>query len=183
MGKVIFGMSVSLDGFIEDAQGSVAKLYPDFEAMHDNEIMLEAIANTGAVVMGRRTYEMAHGDYTGYEFQVPLHILTHHAPVGGPKGQNENLKVYFVSDGIESAITQAKAAAGDKDVQIVGGPATGYQALAGGLVDEIHLSLVPVLVGQGLRLFDQPELAAVKLEKLQVLEGGQRTDIKYRVLK
>ena len=183
MGKVIFGMTVLLDGFVRDGEGNVGKLYPAFEALHDAEIMVEAIATTGAVVMGRRTFDMAQGDYTGYEFQVPLHILTHHPPAEITRGQNENLKVIFVTDGIESAITQAKAAAGDKDVQIVGGPDTGFQALSKGLVDELQIGMTPVLLGQGLRLFDRPELAAVKLEKVQVLEFGQRTDIKYRVIK
>ena len=183
MAKVIFGMTVSLDGFVNDRQGSVGRLYPDFDALHDAEIMREAIKSTGAVVMGRRTFDMAQGDYTGYEFQVPLFIVTHLAPPEGPKGQNENLKVYFVEDGLESAIAQAKAAAGDKDIQVVGGPEIGYQALSKGLVDEIHIGMTPVFLGQGLRLFDQPGLEAIRLEKIQIYEAGQRTDIKYRVVK
>lgn len=183
MGKVIFGMTISLDGFVNDSNGSVARLYPDLADLRETKMLREAIEMTGAVVMGRHSYDMAQGDLTGYEFQTHIFVLTHNPPEKEPKGQNDHLKVIFVGDGIESAIRQAITAAGDKDVQIVGGPDTGGQALRKGLVDEIQIGVMPVLLGQGLRLFEQMGLEPLELEKIQVLETSDRTDIKFRVKK
>ena len=80
MAKVVVGMTMSLDGFVNDRQGSVARLYPDLAALQKTEMLREAIANTGSVVMGRRAYDMANGDFTGYEFQVPIFVVTHRPP-------------------------------------------------------------------------------------------------------
>jgi dihydrofolate reductase len=182
MGKVIFGMTVSLDGFVEDKTGSVARLYPDLAALGETEMLQEEIRTTGAVVMGRRTYDMAHGDLTGYEFQVPIFVITHHPPEP-PRGQNENLKVYFVTDGLESAFAQAKAAAGAKNVMIVGGPEIGQKSLKKGLIDELSIGLRPVFLGSGLRLFENFEDDRLELEEVEILKSPGRTDIKYRVVK
>jgi len=92
MGKVLAGMAMSLDGFIEDRNGSVARLYPDFDAMRQTELLQEEIRRTGAVVMGRRAYDMAQGDFTGYEFQVPIFVLTHAAPATVARGENDQLR-------------------------------------------------------------------------------------------
>ena len=113
MAKVIVGMTTSLDGFVNDRNGSVARLYPDLAALRKTEMLQDAIANTGAVVMGRRAYEMANGDFTGYEFQVPIFVLTHHPPEAVAKGENAKLSFTFVGDLI-SAIQRARKAAGDK---------------------------------------------------------------------
>jgi dihydrofolate reductase len=182
MGQVIFGMTVSLDGFVNDKNGSVAALYPDLAAFDQTELMQEQIRHTGAVVMGRKTFDMAKGDYTGYEFQTPIFVVTHHPPQP-PKGQNENLKFYFVTDGIESAFQQAKAAAGDKDVVVVGGPDIGQTALKAGLIDLVEVGIMPVLLGGGVRLFDNFEGNDVKLEKTEIIETPGRTDLRFRVLK
>ncbi len=146
MGNVIIGTTMSLDGFMNDRNGDVSRLYPDFEALHKTEMLQEEIRTTGAVVMGRRAYDMAEGDLTGYEYQVPIFVLTHHVPAKGPKGENDRLTVTFVTGGIESAIAKAKAAAGDKQVTVVGGAQTAQQCLRAGLVDEIHMGIVPDLL-------------------------------------
>ncbi len=91
-----------------------------------------------------------------YEFQVPIFVLTSEPPQKLPK-QNERLTFTFVTEGIESAIIQAKAAAGDKDVTVVGGASTAQACLRAGLVDELHLDLMPVLLGESLRLFEHLE--------------------------
>src|ERR1051326_3425536 len=148
MRNVIVGATISLDGFMNDRNGDVSRLYPDFEALHKTEMLQEEIRTTGAVVMGRRAYDMAQGDLTGYEYQVPIFILTHHVPAKGPKGENGRLTVTFVTDGIESAIAKARAAAGDKQVTVVGGAQTAQQCLRAGLVDEIHIGIVPVFLGE-----------------------------------
>ena len=113
MGNVIIGATMSLDWFMNDRNGDVSRLYPDLEALRRTEMLQEEIQTTGAVVMGRRAYDMAEGDLTDYEYQVPIFVLTHHIPEKMAKGQNDQLTVTFVTDGIESAIEKAKAAAGE----------------------------------------------------------------------
>ncbi len=154
MAKVLLGMTMSLDGFINDRNGGVDHLYPDLEALRKTEALQELIRTTGAVVMGRRAYDMAAGDFTDYEFQVPIFVLTHQAPERVAKGENERLTFTFVTDGIESAIRQAKVAAGDKDVSVIGGARTVQQCLQAGLGDELQIDIRPVLLGEGLRLFE-----------------------------
>lgn len=183
MAKVIFGMTVSLDGFVHDRNGSVSRLYSDFAALRESEPLQDAIRTTGAVIMGRHTYDMAQGDFTGYEFQVPIFVLTHHVPERAAKGENENLTFTFVTDGIESVVRQAKAAAGEKDVTVVGGPATAQQLHTAGLVDELHIDVMPVLLGDGLRLFEQRGGEPIELEKISVAEIGVRTAFQFRVIK
>src|SRR4051812_4274225 len=99
MAKVIAGMMISLDGFVNDRNGSVSRLYPNMAALVESDLLQEAIRTTGAVVMGRTTYDMSQGDYTGYEFQTPIFVLPPHPPQHGPKGENEQLKFHFVTDG------------------------------------------------------------------------------------
>lgn len=182
MGKVILGTMMSLDGFISDRTGSLAALYPDMTVLHATESLKESIARTGAVVMGRHAADMANGDWTGYEYQVPLYVLTHHPPAEPPRGQNANLRVLFVTDGIASAIRQARAAAGDKDVTIVGGAQTAQQALREGLADELHIGIAPALLGQGLRFFENLEDVSVRLKEIQVIHEPGITEIRYRVI-
>src|SRR5207253_8814082 len=100
--------TMSLYGFINDHDCSVRRLYPDLEALQRTEMIQEEIQTTGVVVMGRRAYDMAEGDFTGYEFQVPIFVLTHHVPEKVAKGENERLTFTFVTDGIESAIAKSK---------------------------------------------------------------------------
>jgi len=122
MAKVVLGVTMSLDGFINDRSGSVGALYPDLAALRDTEPLRESMLNTGAVVMGRNSFTMADDPDTiayNYEYQVPIFVLTHQTPRKKPR-ENDRLTFTFVTDGIESAISQAKAAAGDKDVTIIG---------------------------------------------------------------
>src|SRR5574337_769887 len=135
MGTVIIGATMSLDWFMNDRNGDVSRLYPDLEALRRTEMLQEEIRTTGAVLMGRRAYDMAEGDLTDYEYQVPIFVLTHHVPAKGPKGENDQLTVTFVTGGVERAIEKAKAAAGDKHVMVVGGANTAQQCLRAELVD------------------------------------------------
>jgi dihydrofolate reductase len=183
MGKVLAGMTMSLDGFIQDSNGSVARLYPDLDALRQTDLLQEEIRRTGAVVMGRRAYDMAQGDFTGYEFQVPIFVLTHAAPATVARGENDRLHFTFVTDGIEHAIAQARAAAGDKDVAVIGGAQTVQQCLQAGLVDELQIDLVPVLLGGGLHLFEQPGSEPVELERIRVIEYPWFTHLRFRVLR
>jgi dihydrofolate reductase len=183
MARVIAGMTVSLDGFVQDANGSTDALYPDLAELQDSAYMKAMQERTGAVLMGRRTFDMA-GDPDGYadsyELQVPVFVVTHTPPPVEPK-RNERLFFTFVTDGVESAVGQAAEAAGERDVTVVGGVDLNRQLLAAGLVDELHVDVMPVLLGSGLRLFDgTPPLV---LQKLGVEEAGARTSLRFRVVR
>jgi dihydrofolate reductase len=182
MARVIAGMTTSLDGFVADPSGSVDRLYPDLAALQDTTYMKSMIEETGAVVMGRTTFGMGEPDwYVGsYEFQVPIFVVTHTPPRVAPK-QDEHLTFTFVTDGVESAVAQAKAAAGGKGVQVVGGVSVIQQLLRAGLVDELHIDFMPVLLGAGRRLFEATDLERVQIEKIGVQEVGARTALRFRV--
>ncbi|RPJ51224.1 MAG: dihydrofolate reductase [Chloroflexi bacterium] len=185
MAKVIAGITMSLDGYINDPTGSVGPLYPDFDTMRESESLRETIRDTGAVIMGRHAFAMAEDPdwYAGnYEFQAPIFVLTHTVPEKKPKEEG-SLSFTFVTDGIESAIRQAKAAAGERDVMIIGGASTLRQALRSGLVDELDFDVMPVLLCGGLRLFDEMGEGVIQLERIRVMEHpGGRTGMRFRVL-
>lgn len=143
----------------------------------------EEIRNTGTVVMGRRSYNMGDPDSfaDSYEYQVPIFILTHHPPARQPK-ENDHLTITFVPDGIHRAIALAQTAAGAKNIMLIGA-SINQQCLNAGLIDELLIGIMPVLLGDGLRLFEQINSAAVTLEKIRTFESGPRTDLWFRVLK
>lgn len=184
MGAVRLFMTMSLDGFVADRNGALTPLYPDLERLRETEALAEMIETTGAVVMGRRSYDL--GDtadgYVDYEHQVPIFVLTHRVPeVPAKHDPAKGLTFTFVTDGAESAIDQAKAAASEKDVQVIGGAEVAQQLINAELLDQIQISIVPVLLGDGLRLFERIGSGQRQLEKLNVVEAPVRTDIRYRV--
>jgi dihydrofolate reductase len=181
MAWVIAGMTVSLDGFVQDAEGSAGALYPDLADLRDSPYMKAMQAETGAVLMGRRTFDMA-GDPDSYadtyELQVPIFVVTHTPPAVAPR-RNDQLSFTFVTEGVEAAVAQAVEAAGERAVSVVGGVDLNRQLLAAGLVDEVRIDVMPVLLGSGLRLFDGT--APMALEKLGVDDVGARTSLRFRV--
>lgn len=111
MGKVVLGMTISLDSFINDRNGSVEALYPDLATLPETEPLRESMQNTGAVVMGWNSFAMAEDPdwFAGnYEYQVPIFVLTHQPPPRHPK-ETGQLTFTFVTDGIESAIHRPKS--------------------------------------------------------------------------
>jgi len=182
MARVIAGMTMSLDGFVADSAGGTDCLYPDLSELRGSPYMKGLIDQTGSVVMGRRTFGMAEPDsYVGeYEFQVPIFVLTHEPPLVAPK-QDESLTFTFVIDGVEYAMAQATRAAGDRAVTVVGGVSVVQQLLNAGLVDELHVDVMPVLIGSGLRFFKNVDPDRVQLEKVEVQEVGERTSLRFRV--
>jgi dihydrofolate reductase len=185
MGKVVLGMTMSLDGFINDANGSVAALYPDLADLRDIDPLKESIQNTGAVVMGRNSFDMSEDPnwFAGnYEYQVPIFVLTHRPPEKHPK-ETDELTFTFVADGIGSAVAQAKAAAGEKEVNIIGATSTAKQTLEAGLADELHVDIMPVFLGGGLRAFEGIDEEKIPLERIKVMElPGGRTHLRFRII-
>lgn len=184
MGKVIIGTTMSLDGYIQDRNGSISELSSDSEAMRRNEPLQELIQNTGAVIMGRNSYNMADDPDTFadfYEFQCPIFVLTHHPPEKKPK-ESDRLTFTFVTNGIESAVRQAGQAAGEKVVTVIGAPGTSHQVLRAGLADELYLDIVPVLLGGGLRFFEDIGPDPIQLERIKTVEmPGGRVHLQFRI--
>jgi dihydrofolate reductase len=138
---------------------------------------LDECRRTGAVLAGRRTVEQV-DHWGGNSHGVPIFVPSHRPP--GPSVANYPL-VTYVSDGIESAMAQAKAAAGDRDVLVKGGYVA-RSALEAGVLDELQIDLIPVLFGSGRRLFELLP-SRVELEIIRVIDTPQATHIRYRVLR
>jgi dihydrofolate reductase len=185
MGKVILGMTMSLDGFINDRNGSVAALYPDLDTWQKTIPGKESIENTGAVIMGRHSFDMAEDPdwFAGnYEYQVPIFVLTHTPPKKMPK-QTDDLTFTFIREGIQHAVRLAKEAAGDREVNIIGAASTARQCLKAGLADELHVDIMPLFLGGGLRPFEEID-TEIQLERIKVIElPVGRTHLRFRVTK
>src|SRR5579872_1510619 len=150
------------DGKSIQSTGEAGKMMGEYDA-------------TGAVLVGRRTAEQA-GYYGGDHHGVPIFVVSHRPP--GPEVANYPL-VTYVTDGIEAAMAQAKAAAGDRNV-LVHGAYTAQRALEAGMLDEVQIHLIPVLFGGGRRLFEVLP-SRVELEIMRVIDTPQATHIRYRV--
>lgn len=161
------------------------------EVNASTEVMEETLENIGAAVMGRNMFGPIGGgawrddEWKGWwgenpPYHYPVFVVTHHPrdPVEMDGGTTYN----FVTDGIESAFEQAKAAADGKDVIVWGGANVVNQYLAAGLLDELELHIVPVVLGDGAQLFDNLEGADVKLEQVRAVEAPGVTHVKYRVV-
>jgi dihydrofolate reductase len=158
------------------------------EVNPSNEIVEEAMQNVGAVVMGRNMFgggpgpwgEQPWDGWWGEDppFHVPVFVLTHHERE--PLEMQGETTFHFVTDGIESALAQARAAAAGKDVRLGGGASAAQQYLAAGLIDELQLNIVPTLLGGGERLFEQVG-AELALEQTRVVHTPEVTHIRYRV--
>jgi dihydrofolate reductase len=183
MTKVVGGMTMSLDGFVSDAHGGLERLYPDLAALAASQVLQEEIRTTGAIVMGRTSFNLGDPDSfaDSYEYQVPIFVLTHHPPEKMPK-QNERLTITFVSGEIGPVIARARAAAGDQNVLLIG-VSVNHQCLRAGLCDELHFGIVPALLGSGKRFFDGLDASGLRLEKFRSFEAGDRADLWYRVVR
>ncbi|HEX5376377.1 MAG TPA: dihydrofolate reductase family protein [Solirubrobacterales bacterium] len=157
------------------------------ETNASSAVLEEAIDNVGATVMGRNMFGGGPGPW-GEEpwngwwgddppFHTPVFVLTHHPRE--PLEMEGGTTFHFVADGIESALEQAREAAGGKDVSLGGGADVAQQYLAAGLLDEVQLNVVPLLLGGGRRLFEN--VAGVGLEQAEVIEAPGVTHLKYRV--
>jgi dihydrofolate reductase len=192
MSKVIFDMSVSLDGFMRAANVSREEpLGAGGEQLHEwamgdeenRELLRSSVAGLGAIIAGRRTYDDSiegwGADGPTGPARRPIFVVTHDAPKESP----ENGVYTFVTGGIEQALQMAKATAGDKDIAIMGGADIGQQYLKAGLVDDIGIHLVPVLFGGGTRMLDHLGNEHIQLEIIEVIPTSTATHIRYRIIK
>jgi dihydrofolate reductase len=193
MGKVVFDISVSLDGFMTAANRRPQEPMGDGgQRLHewafgddrrDREVLTSGVAGTGAVIAGRRTYDDSvpwwGADGPTGPARVPVFVLSHDVPADTPAGG-----VYtFVTGGIEDALEQARAAAGNKDVTVMGGAETGQQYIRAGLVDELSIHLVPVLFGSGTRMFENLGDQHLQLEHAGVTQTAAATHLRFRIAK
>lgn len=186
MGKVILGVTISLDGFAEDINGSVNTLYPDLDTLLETEYFKESVLTTGSVVMSKKEYEMADDPdlyANNYEYQVPIFVFTDKKPEKHPK-ETDELTFTFITDGVEEAVLQAKAAAGDKDVNIIGSALTTQLCLNANLADELQVDILPTFLKTGFRPFDLIDNSSIKLERIKVIElPAGRTHIRFKVIR
>jgi dihydrofolate reductase len=196
VGNVTAGFSMSLDGFIAGpndeferlfkwySMGAMAVKVPsgdrEFQLSPESaEVVADAANAVGALVYGRRTFDVAKAWGGRHPLDVPMVILTHRVP---QEWVRPGSPFTFVTDGIESAIRAAKKIAGDKTVAVGSGTTT-QQCLEAGLLDGIHIDLVPVLLGDGIRLFEHLSRTPVELECTQVIEAPGVTHLTFRVMK
>lgn len=159
------------------------------ETNASSAVVEETLDNVGATVMGRKMFGGGPGPWgedpwDGWwgddpPFHAPVFVLTHHERE--PLEKDGGTTFTFVTDGIESALERAKQAAGGKDVSLGGGADVAQQYLAAGLIDELDLNLVPVLLGEGRRLFDNLTGSSIGLEQIRAVEAPGVTHLKYRV--
>ncbi len=182
MGKVILDMAVSLDGFVSGPNGEDAGLHNYFfsPSSESAKVIEEGIKTTGAIIMGRRTYDVGaqQDGFVDTPYNAANFVITHEIPEKAAKGAESFV---FVTDGIESALEQAKAAAGERDAVIGGGANVAQQYLKAGLVDEIQIHLISVLLGNGICLFDSTQ--HIELENIRVVAAPGVTHLQYRVVK
>ena len=214
MTKLSCELSVSLDGFIAGphpseqdplGEGGMALHQWAFklaawrkphgqdggEVNASTEVVERALANVGAVVMGRKMFGGEEGPWAQDDpwdgwwgedppFHVPVFVLTHHAREPLAKGGGTTF--HFVTGGIETALEQAKDAAGDKDVSLAGGADVAQQYLSAGLLDELRLNVVPVLLSGGTRLFANGAGAGIELAQAEVVRAPGVTHLTYSVI-
>ena len=211
MSKVFFSVSVSLDGYLTppgmDMEHAGDPTYEDWAAQWgklqswifpqrffretlklgeggetgtDNQIVEHVFRRTGVSIMGKRMFDLGERMWPEQApFHTPVFVLTSQArePWVRPGGTT----FYFVNDGIESALRQARALAGGKDIRIAGGAHAIQQYLSAGLIDEFSIALSPVLLGAGVRLFERADLSRLSLEIIGAVSSPLVTHLSYAV--
>jgi dihydrofolate reductase len=198
MGSVVADITMSLDGFVTGPNDDVGRGLGDGgECLHswvmggewtyqdrpplqpaevDRRILDRMPAEYGASIIGRRMFDVTGGWGGEPPFGIPVFVLTHREPPA-----DVGAKFTFVRDGIASALEQAKATAGGRNVTIGGGANAIQQYVAAGLVDELRIHLAPVLLGAGRRLFDQIGTRRIRLERTGLAESPFATHLTFRV--
>jgi dihydrofolate reductase len=189
MGTVVLYMSMSLDGFVAGpdigAEHPMGKggtrlhewMFTDRPDPRDQKVVAAMSASVGAVVVGRRTFEVGLPHWNDTPYPAPTFVLTHQAR---DELVMKSAAFTFVTDGLETALKAAQDAAGDQAV-IVMGAQTGRQFLRARMLDEFQINLVPVVLGGGTRLLD--DLGHIELERTQVIASDAVTHLRFRVVK
>ncbi len=203
MGKITTGFSMSLDGFVAGPNDTPERplgeggdrLFKWYSSDLESEVPMgegtmkmsregadlvqEAARRAGVLVTARRTFEIANAWGGRHPMDVPVVVVTHTIP---PEWENKKSIFTFVTDGVGSAITKARQIAGDKDI-VIGAPSVVKQCLKAGLMDEIHIDLIPVLLFDGIRLFDQLGIAPVDMKIVEASANPGVAHITFRVIK
>ncbi len=204
MGKVVTALSISLDGFIAgpnagpeqplgDGGERLFKWYSSGDTDYEMpgtemvfkvspvsaELLREIHRTMGALVTGRRTFDITNGWGGRPPLGVPVFVVTHTVP---QEWVYEGSLFTFVTEGVESTVEQARAVAEDKNVA-VGAASIAQQCIEAGLVDEIHIDLAPVLLGEGIRFFEHLGAGPMELERTRVIEAPEVTHLQFRVVK
>jgi dihydrofolate reductase len=196
MGKVIVQASMSLDGFIADTNDQVGPLFDwfnngdvDFSGSDPSMVfhisrasadyLRRAWSNIAVDLIGRRLFDLTNGWNGRPAVGEAVFVVTHEPPTDWPF---PDAPFSFVTDGVQSAVAQAQAFAGDRDVSLTAGNLTG-QALRAGLVDELRIDLVPVVFGSGVRYFGNYDESTVLLEDPEIVQGDRVTHLHYRIRK
>jgi len=200
MGDVIVDLTVSLDGFIAGSDdgpdlplgrggerlfrwmnaGPESNRVDRWLAPPDGSkvVIEEWMTEAGAIISGRRTFDIAGGWKDGHPIDVPIFVLTHEAPTEGEWSP----RVSFVTDGLDHALELAQEAAGDRTVSVSGADVA-QQLLRAGKLDEIQVSVVPLLLGSGVRLFEHLGPDPIVLEQTRVIVSDGVTHLRYRVVR
>jgi dihydrofolate reductase len=202
VGNVVADITMSLDGFVAGPDdGPELPLGAGGERLHqwvydlaswrephglaggktnrDSEVLDEAFRAAGAVVVGRRMFDNAQGWGDNPPFHMPVFVLTHEAR--DPEVKEGGTTFTFVGDGIESALEQARDAAGDKNVSVGGGANTIQQFIKTGLLDELQVHIVPLLLGGGIRLLEHLGPEQIELERTRVIDSPAVTHLRFRL--
>jgi dihydrofolate reductase len=194
MATVVANMSMSLDGFVAAPDDGVEQLFGwygsgDVEtptrdprwtfrtSQASAERLRQAIDSSGALVCGRRLFDLTNGWDGHHPMGVPVFVVTHQAP---SDWAHPEAPVTFVTDGVTSAVEQARTVAGDRVVAVASANVAA-QCLDAGLLDEVHIDLVPVLLGTGIPFFAGLVAAPVRFENPAVVQGDGVTHLSYRV--
>lgn len=183
MTRVYFDLSMSLDGFVTGPDEGVERLHDWMFAGKtdaDAEVLAEVYARTGAIVIGKRMFDIGvepWGDPP--PFHMPVFVLTHEPREPLPMKGGTTYR--FVHEGLGAALEQAKAAAGEKDVGIWGGASVAGQYLTAGLLGEFQIHLVPVLLGEGVRLFESLGTEPIELERTRTIATPTATHLRFSV--
>lgn len=192
MAKVYSHMVMSLDGFIADPDDGIDELFGWYGAgevpvpSHNEGIVFnvdensaallrEYLSTTGALVCGRRLFDLTQGWGDSHPVGAPVVVVTHHRP-----DDADRWKTIGFADGVEAGVAQAEKTAGDKDV-VIASAGIAQQALDLGLVDEVHISLVPVLLGRGIPYFANLTGAPHRFDDPVVVQGERVTHLRYAV--
>jgi len=196
MGTIGVGLTMSLDGFIAGPNDSVEHIF-DWYFGGDTEVTMpsgtmsvkvspesaaflnEVYQSIGAIVTGRRTFDLTDGWGGQHPADVPIFVVTHKVPEEWVR-EHPDAPFTFITDGVENAVAQANAVADDKNVA-VGAASLAQQCINAGLLDEIHVDLAPCLLGEGIRLFEHLDVAPLDLEIARVVTAPSVTHITYRI--